>query len=43
MSLEDDFLNLTKKKKKKKKVFDMSELDNAVPVSREKSSSAIKN
>lgn len=31
VSLEDDFLNLTKKKKKKKKVFDMSEMDNALP------------
>ena len=34
VSLEDDILNLTKKKKKKKKVFDMSEIDSALAVSR---------
>ena len=32
--LDDDFSNFTKKKKKKKKAFDMSEMDEGLPVNR---------
>ncbi len=32
ISLDDDFLSLTKKKKKKKKAFDLSELEETLPV-----------